>query len=252
MPGVAELRDQGLAPATPSSFEIVHFPLGRPPPNTSPDVSPPGQLPEQDCLWLPSAIPVHLREHACAPGLVETEKRMQLALMDDSLADLCRQLRISSTIRDQKKNNGTSTSQRVSTRTQNVLHRFAERTERCAVRYRAAHAALLSLDPEGDWKERLKELKPEDVRSPHRTRDDDEPRKKKKKKKKQRTQGPTADGETNSEGRRQHSWIWLRNGPLGRPTMDNLTPEQINDGMYFPFYRFTPADICIDLRAEWA
>ncbi|KAF7967413.1 hypothetical protein HWV62_34385 [Athelia sp. TMB] len=229
MPGVAELRHEGRTPAMPSLFDIVHYPPGRPCPKTPSFNSRTSKLPEHECLWLPSAIPAELREHACAPGVIETEKRMQLAIMDDSLADLCRQLRIQSTIRDQRRTNGTSSSQRVSTRTQSVLKRFAEKIERSAVRYRAAYAALSSLDPEGDWKKRLQELKPDDVRSLHRTRDDDdEPRKKKRRK--------NNNSNHESEGRRQLSWIWLRSGPQGRPRMENLTIEQIGD----------------DIRAEWA
>ncbi|KAF7976045.1 hypothetical protein HWV62_7952 [Athelia sp. TMB] len=227
MPGVVELRENGVSPVTPSAQDIIHRPLGQQSSQPSPSVDHLSQLPEHECLWLPSSIPQDVREQSCAGGVVKTETRMQLALIDDTLSNLRRQLRISSTIRTQNKLDGAGTSQRLGTRTQHVLQRFSEKIDRCAARYRTAYSALLSLDPDGVWRERLHELKPQDVCSPHRERDDDDrPGAKKRKARKERP----------SEGRRELSWIWLTNGPRGRPTMETLTPDQISH----------------DMRAEWA
>ncbi|KZP28679.1 hypothetical protein FIBSPDRAFT_728847 [Athelia psychrophila] len=197
----------GVAPLTPTAYDIQQ-----------PTASDSSHLPELECLWLPSAIPRDMRDQACVPGLVKTETRFQLALLDDTLVNLRRLLRISATVREHTRSNGAGTSQRLGSRSQNVLHRFTDKIARCVARYRAAYAALMSFDPTGDWKDRLQELKPDDVRSPHRDH-----------RKHNDTTRP-------SEGKRELSWIWLRNGPLGRPTMENLTPEQITD----------------DMRAEWA
>lgn len=219
MPGVPEIRDGGIVASTPSAHDIINHLTGRP--STQKEAV--SFLPERECMWLPSAIPEAMRNEACIATLVQTELRMQLAVADDSLDNLRRQLRIASTIRYHSRTSGAGTSQRLGTRTQSVLQRFAEKIDRCTARYRAAYAALVSLDPNAEWKERLQPLKAEDIRSPHRDLDEDVPSSKKKARKKNDRSRP-------SEGKRQLSWIWLRSGPSGRPTMDSLTEDQISDG----------------------
>lgn len=221
MPGVPEIHEGGIAASTPSAHNIINHPSGRP--STQKELA--SLLPERECLWLPSAIPKDMCNEARIPDLVQTELRMQLAVADDSLDNLCRQLCIASTIRYHSRISGAGTSQRLGTRTQSVLERFAEKIARCSAHYRAVYAALVSLDPDGEWKERLHPLKAEDVRSPHRDLDEDVLSSKKKARKKNDKSRP-------SEGKRELSWIWLRNGPSGRPTMDNLTEDQISDGEY--------------------
>lgn len=225
MPGLATLREEGVTSATPTNYDTIHHPPGHTSAKDPKSVKPPSSIPENECLWLPSAIPQHLREQACIGGLVKMEARMQLALLDDSLSNLCRQLRISSTIRTHAKSNGGGTSQRMGTRTQNVLQRFSEKIDRCAARYRAAYSALLSLDPNGKWRERLHVLKPEDVRSLHRSRDEDKAPSKLRKLRKDRP----------SEGRRELSWIWLQNGPDGRPTMHSDNSDRTGKGEHMIF-----------------
>lgn len=223
MPGVATLRDEGVKPVTPSAHDIIHHPAGVPANQKPAEESSKGNLiPEREYLWLPSAIPQEMREQACVPGLVKIETRFQLAVMDDALVHLRRQICISSSVREHTRTNGGGTSQKLGARSQDVLNRFREKISRCAGRYRAAYAALTSLDPDGDWKERLLVLKNEDLCSLHRKRDDEGSKKKKKRK--------LHEIDRPSEGRREMSWIWLHNGPLGRPTMENMTADQINDG----------------------
>lgn len=229
MPGVPDLREEGVSPITASADDIVNHPTGRPIAQKSSPESPATDQLEHECIWLSSAIPRDLREKACVAGVIATETRMQLALMDDSLDNLRRLLRISSTIRADKRTNGGGTSQRVGTRTQNVLGCFTDKIDRTAARYRAAYAAMTSLDPTGEWTNRLQQLKPDDIRSPHRDREEDG---KKKKKKRKANDPPEPRRDRPSEGRRELSWIWLRNGPLGRPTLENLTPEQISPGKH--------------------
>lgn len=221
MPGVPNIREGSVVSSTPSANDVVNYPTGRP--STYKECT--SSFPERECLWLPSAIPQAMRDEACIPNLVATELRMQLAVADDSLDNLRRQLCIASTIRNHNRTNGAGTSQRLGSRTQSVLQRFADKTDRCTARYRAAYAALMSLDPNGEWRERLLPLKQEDIRSPHRDRDEDVPGSRKKARKKN-------DRSRASEGKRELSWIWLRNGPSGRPTLDSLTADQISDGAY--------------------
>jgi hypothetical protein len=64
--------------------------------------------------------------------------------------------------------------QRANTRARTMINRFRDKINRCANRYRAARAALLKLDPNGDWTARLLELKPSDVRGPGREDDDED------------------------------------------------------------------------------
>jgi hypothetical protein len=75
-------------------------------------------------------------------------------------------------------------SQRAGTRARNLINRFNDQISRCAERYRAAHNALLALDPTGEWQTRLQQLKKEDIRAPGR-------------------------GDDESEGFREVPWIWL-------------------------------------------
>lgn len=246
MPGVSELRQEGVTAATPSAYDIIHHPTGCGNTTKPSAPSPESNQPEHECIWLPSAVPADLRETVCIPGLIKMETRVQLARLDDALDDVRRQLCIAATLRDHKRSNGAGTSQRLTTKSLSVLKRFAEKLDRCTARYRAAYAALMSLDPQGEWRQRLQELKPEDVCSPHRDRDEDVATSKKKKRK-------AADRNRPSEGRRTLSWIWLRNGPLGRPTMENLTKEQVSDGETISItsmHRVT--HLSSDMRAEWA
>jgi hypothetical protein len=68
--------------------------------------------------------------------------------------------------------------------------RLHTKLQRAASRYRTAYNALLVLDPNGSWRERLKELNAADIRGPGRDVDDPEDTKK-------------------SKGRFEPSWIWL-------------------------------------------
>jgi hypothetical protein len=109
-----------------------------------------------------------------------------VAQADDSLQELRRLLRITMGLRHFKFAQ-VGPSQRAGTRMRSMIERFKVKMDRCAERYRAARRALLSLDPTSAWASRLRELKDEDIRSPHRGEDDDD------------------DG----EGNRTLSWIWL-------------------------------------------
>lgn len=142
--------------------------------------------PEKIPLYLPSSIPSSLWGVGCSSSLVDKERRLRLAQADDGLNELRRQLRISATLIDYKKEQH-GTSQRMATRTRSLLSRFHDKTHRAAERYTTAFNALNVLDPGGDWIIRLKPLDySKDLRSPRRDLDED----------------PT-------ESKRELSWIWL-------------------------------------------
>ena len=130
--------------------------------------------------------------------------RLRVAQADDALTELRCLLRILATLCDYKKTQIGGTSQRMSLRSGDIIRRFADKTHHCAARYCAAYKALTLLDPEGDWKSRLRHLSDDDIRSPHRV--EDEP----------------------SEGDRELSWIWLAPRAGGRP-IHATTPDEVND-----------------------
>jgi hypothetical protein len=74
-------------------------------------------------------------------------------------------------------------SQASMTHSQTLIARFNEKTARFAERYRAAHAALVRLDPEGDWRSHLRILNDKDIKSP-------------------------VKGDDKAENTRVISWIW--------------------------------------------
>lgn len=164
---------------------------------TGPQIS---TLPESIDLKLPSALGPALRGSYIL-GLAETEQRLRLAQAHDSLDDLRRQLRITMGLRHYK-NTQVGASQRTSTRARNLIGRFNDKTSRCAERYRAARSALVSLDPDGGWTNRLRILRYEDIKGPG--KDEDE-----------------------AEGTRELSWIWRVNrqsGVLGANSQEDIRP----------------------------
>ena len=149
--------------------------------------------PEAAKLLLPSALSNAQRTLGIIPGLSEKEARLRIAQADDALRELRRQLRVSVQLLDFKKNTVGGTSQRMGTKTKTLMVRFHNKTHRCARRYSAAYDALCTLNPPGDWRDRLRPLDhAKDLRLPGRDKDKD-------KNKNQRE----------SEGRREISWIWL-------------------------------------------
>jgi hypothetical protein len=141
------------------------------------------EMPETIPLWLPSALPSGLRESGCVDGLVEKERRLRLAEADDALVALRWQLRITTGVFNYKKTHVSGTGQKSNTRARTLLSQLTAKTK-LFDRYRAARKALISLNPNGDWRRQLPPLRPEDIRGP--TKQDDE-----------------------SEGRRELTWIWL-------------------------------------------
>jgi len=172
------------------------------------DATPPSYLPEHMPLKLPSMLPVSLHE-SCEFGLVQIELRFRLAQAEDNLSELRRLLRIKMSLWNYKSKQ-IGASQRAGTRARTLIDRFKDKVSRCAERYRAAHNALLALDPKGEWQKCLRQLKEDDIRAPGRR-------------------------ENESEGFRNVSWIWLdtrrnRFGQVSSPEqLGPLSDEELDD-----------------------
>ena len=140
-------------------------------------------------LFLPSALPEHVRT---SPGLARVcnmEMRLRKAEANDALSDIRRGRRNITRVWRHKKVNVAGTGNRPNTRMLDIYIRLDTKVQRAAEKYRRARAALVNLDPGGTWKDNLKELRKEDIRGPGK-----EPEGKKDKK--------------TSNGRFEDSWIW--------------------------------------------
>jgi hypothetical protein len=136
---------------------------------------------EDILLFLPSGCQQAI---SVPESLADIEKRLRIAQAEDALVELRRLLRISSGLWDYKRTQ-LGPSQRAGTRARSLITKFSDKASRCANRYRAAHTALVGLDPGGEWSKRLRILKAEHIKGPRRDEDD------------------------RSEGHRELSWIWM-------------------------------------------
>lgn len=125
----------------------------------------------------------------CTRGVVKIEVRLRLAQAEDSLAEVKRLRRVYVALVAKYKIDVRGTGKKPTTRARALLRGVADRVARAANRYRAAHSALVELDPSILHERGLQVLDPKDIRGPYR-------------------------GEDESEGRRVMSWIWhVRRGP---------------------------------------
>lgn len=154
-------------------------------------------------LYLPSAVPPNL---GLSDTLMDKERRLRLAQIQDTLLELRRLLRVTLGLWDYKFQQA-GFGQRANTRTRSLIARFQEKVDRCAERYRATRAALLVLDPNGSWSDQFLELLPAHVKAPRRGDDDQ------------------------SEGRRELSWIWL--APIGSGENSSNSKAEVDDSEFF-------------------
>jgi hypothetical protein len=167
--------------------------------------------PESAPLFFPSSLPASIRTLPELKEIHEVERRLREPQADDALADVRRLRRIITGLWLFKKIHVSGTGNRPNTRMLDMYNRLYAKLQRAANRYRTAYSALVALDPKGSWRERLKELKPEDIRGPGRDQDNPEDMKK-------------------SKGRFEPSWIWLvPRSPQERA--DDQTEDEFNDTM---------------------
>ena len=172
--------------------------------------------PESTPLYFPSSLPLDIRERPELKEVREAERRLREPQADDALADVRHLRQIIQGFWEFKKLNVSGTGNRPNTRMLDNYSRMQYKLQYSVNRYRVAYNALMALDPNGSWRERLKELKDGDVRGPGRDVDNIE------------------DTKT-SKGRFEMSWIWLV--PRSSQEMgNNQTEDEFNHSM----------------RAEWA
>lgn len=167
--------------------------------------------PESMPLYLPSSLPPDISQRPELKDIREAEHRLREAQADDALADVRRLRRVIQGLWQFKKLNVSGTGNRPNTRMLNLYTRFETKLQHAANRYNVAYTALKALVPNGRWRERMKELKPSDLRGPGRDIDNPE------------------DGKT-SNGRFEPSWIWLV-ARLPQERGDNQTEDEFNHSM---------------------
>ena len=121
--------------------------------------------PETWPLFLPSAVPKDDRP-VCYKGVIETERTLRLAQLQDNLVDLRRFRRALRNLRLYFKTNTAGEGQKTQTKSRTIKTGISNRIKRAVRRYRVAYRALLELDAGGDWIDEYRELKDEDNRGP--------------------------------------------------------------------------------------
>ncbi|OJT11755.1 hypothetical protein TRAPUB_11697 [Trametes pubescens] len=174
----------------------------------------PSLHPESVPLFLPSSLPPSLRALESLANLLNKEKRLRVAQLSDTLQDIRHLRRILAAISDYTRRNVNGEGQRATTRFRGLYGCFQTKCKRASERYRAAHTAMLNLDPSGDWSTTYRVLLDADLR------------------------GPRKEDMTSSEGRYEVSWIWLSPTSTTR-TADFAMPA-------------TAEDFAASMRIEWA
>lgn len=144
-------------------------------------------LAENIPLFLPSALPPHIRNLPELSEICQLERRLREPQADDAIAAIQRQRRVIQGLWQFKRLNASGTGNKPNTRMLTLYKRFDDKTKRAVEEYRAAWRALRILDPDGWWSIRLKELKDQDVRGP----------------------GKDPNDTSTSNSRYEPSWIWL-------------------------------------------
>jgi hypothetical protein len=153
--------------------------------------------PELWQLFLPSQLSEDDRS-SCHEGIAEMERALRLAQVQDNLVDL-RRLR---SLRTYFRSNVVGEGQKTQTKSRAAESGISVRIGRTVHRYRLAYAALLSLDPTGDWRDEYLELADKDNRGP----------------------GKEVEEQGVGDGRYSMSWIWR--GSVGALQHEANLPEQ--------------------------
>ena len=159
--------------------------------------------PETWPLLLPSDIPRDERS-PCHKKVIETERALRLAQLQDSLAGLRQSRRALRNLRLYFKKNMAGEGVKTQTKSRTIETNANDRINRAVWRYRTAHRALLELDPTGDWAAEYRELRDEDNRGPL----------------KEAEEGGTGDG------RYIPSWIWAAPSAMVLPGEGSAAEQQ--------------------------
>ena len=159
--------------------------------------------PETWQLFLPSAVPEEDRS-LCYKGIIETERVLRLAQLEDNLDGLKTLRRALRNLRLYFKTNTAGEGQKTQTKSRSIETGVTGRIKRVVWRYRVARGALLGLDATGDWTNEYRELKDEDNRGPLKEAEE---------------RGP-------GDGRYQPSWIWTAHSSKKPPGEGSVAEQQ--------------------------
>ena len=155
-------------------------------------------------LW-PLLLPSQVSQDdlsLCHAGVAEIERTLRLAQAKDSLVDLRRLRRTLRSLRTYFRSNVVGEGQKIQTKSRTAESGVTVRIGRTVHRYRLAYAALLALDPTGDWRNDYFELTDKDNRGP----------------------GKEVEERGVGDGRYTISWIWK--GSVGGVQEGTNLPEQ--------------------------
>jgi len=161
-----------------------------------------GEKAESVKLWLPSQLDTDDRNSLCLGGVVNSEKELRFAQLEDALNDLRRARRIRRGLVMFHKVQLVGEGQKTQTKSRAVMQTIQERIEKCFRRYHVARDALLSLDPCGEWQNLYPPLTEADNRGP----------------------GKEPEEVLGSDGQYTPSWIWRSNTTA-------ISPDEVNEDM---------------------
>jgi hypothetical protein len=159
---------------------------------------------ENTPLFLPSSLPIHIRNLPELQEICQLERRLREPQANDALAEIRRQRRIIQGLWQFKQLNVSGTGNKPNTRMLTLWKRFDNKTKRAAQAYRTAWSALRILDSNGSWTSHLMELKDKDISGP----------------------GKDPEDTSTTKSRYEPSWIWL----VPHNT-DSSIGEEFNDSM---------------------
>lgn len=153
-------------------------------------------------LWLPSQLDVEDRDAICAGGVVNSEKELRFAQLEDALDGLRQVRRIRYGLITYYKVQLAGEGQRIQTQSQGVMQTIQDRINKLVRRYRVARGALLCLDLGQDWQNLYLPLTDNDNRGP----------------------GKEPEEVLGSDGQFVSSWIW-------RSSTTTVSPDEVNQDM---------------------
>lgn len=142
-------------------------------------------LPENIPLFLPSALPPHLRALPELRKICQLEWCLHEPQADGALAEVWHQRRVIQGLWQFKCLNISGIGNKPNTWMITLHQHFDKKTCGAAEKYQSAWTALCVLDPDGSWSTWLKELKREHI------------------------SGPRKEPDNTSNSHYQPSWIWL-------------------------------------------
>ena len=153
-------------------------------------------------LWLPSQLDAENRDATCLGGVVNSEKDLRFAQLEDSLNDLRQARRTRCGLILFHKVQLAGQGQRTQTKSQAAMRTIQDRINRCVHRYRVARNALVRLAASGDWSSLYLPLTDNDNRGP----------------------GKEPEEMACSDGQYSPSWIW-------RSATTTISPDEVNENM---------------------